>query len=228
METPLSWNDLRRLAAVGLLVTALACSGDASAQVTISKLPAASTLTGSEIAPVVQSAQTRRTTISGIFALLLGRVNSWTARQTVTADGSKFGSTSDSSTKLIVTGASKGVRLGTNATGGVIEGVDQTAIGSYQPLLLGGSAVKIELSGGTAYDVVTTQGGQTISGSLTLTAPLKTQASTVSGLPSASGSGAGARSFVSDAVSCTFGATVSGGGSTPCPVWSDGSAWKGG
>ena len=49
---------------------------------------------------------------------------------------------------------------------------------------------------------------------------------TVATLPSAASSGAGARSFVSDALSPTFGATVTTGGAVTVPVYSDGTNWK--
>lgn len=55
-----------------------------------------------------------------------------------------------------------------------------------------------------------------------------TNPSTVSGLMSAVTAGVGARAFVTDATACTLGTTVSGGGSTACPVYSDGTNWKGG
>lgn len=49
---------------------------------------------------------------------------------------------------------------------------------------------------------------------------------TVATLPSASTSGKGARSFVTDATLPTFGATVVGGGAVAVPVYSDGTNWK--
>jgi hypothetical protein len=49
---------------------------------------------------------------------------------------------------------------------------------------------------------------------------------TVATLPSAATSGAGSRSFVSDAASPTFGATVAGSGAVTVPVYSDGTNWK--
>jgi hypothetical protein len=48
---------------------------------------------------------------------------------------------------------------------------------------------------------------------------------TVATLPSAATSGAGARSFVTDAVAPVFGGAVSGGGSVASPVYSDGTNW---
>jgi hypothetical protein len=49
---------------------------------------------------------------------------------------------------------------------------------------------------------------------------------TVSTLPSAVTSGKGARSFVTDALAPTFGATVVSGGAIAVPVYSDGTNWK--
>jgi len=49
---------------------------------------------------------------------------------------------------------------------------------------------------------------------------------TVSKLPSASTSGVGVRSFVSDATSTTFASIVVGGGSNPVPIYSDGTNWR--
>jgi hypothetical protein len=49
---------------------------------------------------------------------------------------------------------------------------------------------------------------------------------TVATLPSAVTSGVGARSFVTDALAPTFGATVVTGGAIATPVYSDGTNWK--
>jgi hypothetical protein len=49
---------------------------------------------------------------------------------------------------------------------------------------------------------------------------------TVANLPSAVIMGIGARSFVTDATTPSFGATVVGGGSVATPVYSDGTNWK--
>ena len=49
---------------------------------------------------------------------------------------------------------------------------------------------------------------------------------TVATLPSATVSGAGARSFVSNALAPVFGATVADGGAVVTPVYSDGTDWK--
>jgi hypothetical protein len=49
---------------------------------------------------------------------------------------------------------------------------------------------------------------------------------TVATLPSATTSGLGARAFVTNALSPTFGATVVAGGAVVTPVYSDGTNWK--
>ncbi len=49
---------------------------------------------------------------------------------------------------------------------------------------------------------------------------------TVSGLPSASTAGAGARAFVTDANATTFASVVAGSGSNGVPVYSDGTNWR--
>ena len=58
-------------------------------------------------------------------------------------------------------------------------------------------------------------------GQLTANTPL-----TVATLPSATTAGVGSRAFVTDSSVSTFGTTVTGGGSTKVPVYSDGTNWK--
>jgi hypothetical protein len=48
----------------------------------------------------------------------------------------------------------------------------------------------------------------------------------VADLPSAVDSGSGARAFVSDATTPTFGSVVVGGGAVKTPVYSDGTDWR--
>jgi hypothetical protein len=48
----------------------------------------------------------------------------------------------------------------------------------------------------------------------------------VADLPSASTVGVGSRAFVTNSSVSTFGTTVTGGGSTKVPVYSDGTNWK--
>ena len=60
---------------------------------------------------------------------------------------------------------------------------------------------------------------------ITTTGVVKTTAKTYSSLPTAVSAGAGARSFITDANTTTFLATVGGGGSNAVPVVSNGSNW---
>jgi hypothetical protein len=61
--------------------------------------------------------------------------------------------------------------------------------------------------------------------SITTTGVVKTIATTYSSLPIAATAGAGARSFITDANTTTFLATVAGGGSNAVPVVSNGTFW---
>jgi fibronectin-binding autotransporter adhesin len=86
-------------------------------------------------------------------------------------DQATFGSTGvDSSTKLLVRGSARGVRIGASATVALVEGVDQTGSGSYQPLNVSGSVVTI-LDGGTTVAVFDS-GSVAITGTLSTTGAL--------------------------------------------------------
>jgi hypothetical protein len=54
---------------------------------------------------------------------------------------------SDSTSKFLVVGTATGVRIGTTATVCTLDGVDNTGVGSYQPLVINGSTVNIGVSG---------------------------------------------------------------------------------
>ena len=55
---------------------------------------------------------------------------------------------------------------------------------------------------------------------------VKTAATTVASLPSASTAGAGARAMVTDANATTFNSIVAAGGANIVPVFSDGTNWR--
>jgi len=69
-------------------------------------------------------------------------------------------------------------------------------------------------------------GSTTGTSTTTVNGILKLQTYTVATLPSASTSGVGAKSFVTDALAPAFGATVASGGAVAVPVYSDGTNWK--
>ncbi len=55
---------------------------------------------------------------------------------------------------------------------------------------------------------------------------IQTAPVTYANLPAATSAGAGARAFITDGSTTTFGATVAGGGANKVPVYSDGTNWK--
>ena len=81
-----------------------------------------------------------------------------------------------------------------------------------------------QLAGTTSFTFVATTGILSVP-NVTTTGVVRTTATTYSGLPLAGAAGAGARSFITDANTTTFLATVGGGGSNAVPVVSNGSIW---
>jgi hypothetical protein len=81
---------------------------------------------------------TQAMTLDASGNLTIGGTTSY-AKLTVTG--------SDVTNNLVVSGASKGVRIGATSALAVIEGVDNTGAGSYQPLSLGGSDIRFSTSG---------------------------------------------------------------------------------
>jgi hypothetical protein len=60
---------------------------------------------------------------------------------------------------------------------------------------------------------------------VTVTTFVRTQAVAFATLPTASAAGAGARAFITDGNTATFGSQVSGGGANAVPVYSNGTNW---
>jgi hypothetical protein len=84
----------------------------------------------------------------------------------------------------------------------------------------------------SAFSGLTRFGGTTaptvavdVTGAIAATTTVRTGTYTVATLPSASGSGAGAIAYITDAVAATFGAAPTGGGSAKTTVYSDGTSW---
>lgn len=68
--------------------------------------------------------------------------------------------------------------------------------------------------------------GNISAGNITTTGIVKTGVYTVTSLPSASTSGAGARAFVTDANTVVFGSALTGGAGNAVPVFSNGTTWR--
>ena len=79
--------------------------------------------------------------------------------------------------------------------------------------------------GGTSTFTFVSSSGLLSVPNITTTGVVKTTAKTYSSLPIAATAGAGARSFITDATTTTFLATVAGGGSNAVPVVSNGTNW---
>lgn len=79
--------------------------------------------------------------------------------------------------------------------------------------------------GGSATFTFVSSSGLLSVPNITTSGVVKTTATTYSSLPIAATAGAGARSFITDANTTTFLATVSGGGSNAVPVVSNGTFW---
>jgi hypothetical protein len=160
----------------------------------------------------------------------------------VLAQAQTFSATQTFTTGVTMSGAGAAYNIGTSGTTGVttIGGVNTTSI-----LTVGRSTVSqttniqagVTASGSTKTMNIGTAGaaGSTTTiaiGSTTGTSTttvngiLKQQTYTVATLPSASTSGVGSRSFVTDALAPAFGATVVTGGAIAVPVYSDGTNWK--
>jgi len=67
--------------------------------------------------------------------------------------------------------------------------------------------------------------GNITGGNILTAGVVKTTAKTFSTLPAAANIGAGARSFITDANTATFGSQVTSGGSNAVPVWTNGTNW---
>lgn len=146
----------------------------------------------------------------------------WTARGIITspaAGGIQLGS-ADAAAPVAQTLSSQSVVAGTTNTAGANTTV-QASRGTGTGI--GGNLIfKVAPAGttGTAQNALVTAFTVHNSG-----APIL-PSYTVATLPAAATIGAGGRAYVTDALTPTFGTTVTGGSSTGVPVYSDGTNWK--
>jgi hypothetical protein len=166
--------------------------------------------------------------LSGSTLAVLGLAQTWTAVQTFTgittsglATSTNIGTSTTTglvtiggtvSTSILTVGRST-VSQTTNIQAGV------TASGSTKTMNIGTAGA----AGSTTTIAI---GSTTGTSTTTVNGILKQQTYTVATLPSASTSGVGSRSFVTDALAPAFGATVVTGGAIAVPVYSDGTNWK--
>jgi len=84
------------------------------------------------------SSPTERMRISNAGLVGINNTNPNSRLHVTAADGDRV---------FIASGATRGVRIITNSTAGIIEGVDNTGSASYQPLAIGGADTRITISG---------------------------------------------------------------------------------
>jgi hypothetical protein len=112
---------------------------------------------------------------------------------------------------------SNGVRLYRAGTG--ILTLYNTAENDFNRLQFGGTT--------NSFPAIARDGAgiSIVGGAAGSTAHIKVPGVTVANLPAAATAGAGARSFVTDALAPVFGSAVVGSGAVNVPVYSDGAAW---
>lgn len=115
-----------------------------------------------------------------------------------------------------------------SSTDHLILGQQAAAISLPNPLIYGGVQLNnaVTGTGSMVLSVSPTLAGTLTGGNANFSGPVKPGGYTVKTLPVAPGTGA--RAYVTDAVTCTFGGELKGGGSAYCPVTFNGMAWQGG
>jgi hypothetical protein len=144
-------------------------------------------------------------------AINIGRVGN--GGGTITIGQNTAGTTINIHTGVVTSGT-KTLNLGSNSTGG------STVIGIG--VATGSKTINIG-TGSTTNASTITIGSIVAASATTVNGLLKQNTYTVANLPTGT---AGSRSFVTNALSPVFGATVVGGGAVGVPVYHDGTSWK--
>jgi hypothetical protein len=159
----------------------------------------------------------------------LSTAQSWSASNIFT---SGFSLTATTSTISLGTSQTSGIlTIGNTAGTGTIT-LGQSTVSQQTDIQVGVTAsgstktINIGTNGASGSTTSITIGGTSGTSTVTINNILKQRTYTVASLPSASTNGAGARSFVTDALAPAFGATVVTGGAVAVPVYSDGTNWK--
>lgn len=116
---------------------------------------------------LIVSSSTEATSTTAAAAIFSGGVG--IAKKLYVAGVTTLAGTDLSPYALLIKGATKGIRFYSNTGGSIIEGVDNTGTGSFQPLYFGGSSVLFTISGGLAATYSAT--GLAIVGSVATSAP---------------------------------------------------------
>lgn len=125
-------------------------------------------------------------TVSGLAGVFGAQIN----QATTTGGCLKLSNSSDSGVQLLVGGATNGIRFGTSSSGSLIEGVDNTGVGSFQPLFVDGLTFQV----GTGSSPVARLNINS-TGTVTVDAPTSGVALVVNGLTSSSTIGIDATTY---------------------------------
>ena len=170
--------------------------------------------------------------LSGSTLAVLGLAQTWSALQTFS------NSITISSGNLTITGVNAGIQASGQTTGSsIIGGASQTGTLTFGQSTAAQTvniatgvtaasttkAVNIGTAGNATSTTNIAIGSATGTSTTTLNGLIKQQTYTVATLPTGS---AGARSFVTDALTPVFGSAVTGGGAVGVPVYHDGTSWK--
>jgi hypothetical protein len=115
--------------------------------------------------------------------------------------------------------------LGDRIINGTTELDIQVANGNANLTIGGTSNVVVWAATGQYITGLNSASGNITGGNILTAGVVKTTAKTFSTLPAAANVGAGARSFITDANTATFGSQVTSGGSNAVPVWTNGTNW---
>jgi len=165
---------------------------------------------------------------SGSTLAVLGATQTFTATQTFSGINVSGIATSTNIGTSLTTGV---LTLGGTATTSILT-VGRSTVSQTTNIQAGITAsgstktINIGTAGASGSTTTIAIGSTTGTSTTTVNGILKQQTYTVATLPSASTSGVGSRSFVTDALAPAFGATVVTGGAIAVPVYSDGTNWK--
>jgi hypothetical protein len=123
---------------------------------------------------------------------------------------------------ITASGSTKTIDIGTLGAANSITNISiGTNAGNGNVTFSANTLVAIANTSNTALSVA----GNVTGGNILTAGVIKTTAKTFATLPAAANVGAGARSFITDANTATWGSQVNSGGANAVPVWTDGTNW---
>ena len=205
------------------------------ATVTILNLPGTNTVDATTVAPVVYSGTTYKATLTTLGAFINTNAATVSASGNITGayvigNGSQLTGVIKSiagnlagnidTLEYSINSSNGEVRFGnTISVIGNATITDNLLVGD-QIATTGNITSGNLLTGGLISATANVTGGNILTAGV-----VKTTAKTFATLPAAANIGAGARSFITDANTATFGSQVTSGGANAVPVWTNGTNW---